>query len=271
MTLALDWRPAFGAVRFLVTGVLDDKVMTVKRVAPGGTLQTIRGYPDGTWHTTAGQGFDFETPLGVWVSYAYVDRDKKVVDPINDHPVSIFTETPGRTNGEAWLRDIQEPVLSQPVSVLSTGDEALVARQSILDVAGRRTPYVVWDSRSARQGQLTLVVQNKPTAGVWEDSTRRAKLEALFYSGRPLLFSMCSNLGFANAYIAVDAVTFTRWGDGPAWTVTLDYVEVDNPTGLVVNIPITVTYTTAQQLPPAAKYSDWATVDYFTIATRTEL
>lgn len=270
MTLELDWRPAIGAVRFTVTGVLDDKVSTVKRVTPGGTLETIRGFPDGTWHTTAGQGFDYECPLGVTVGYVYVNRDATVLTP-ELVPVTIYTETPGRANGEAWLRDIQQPALSQPVSVLSTGDESFVARQSVFDVAGRSRPYVVWDSRTGRQGTVTLVIKNDVTPGVWEDSTKRAKVEALLYSGRPLLLSICASKGFRNCYMAVDLAVFSRVGQGPLWTLALDYMEVENPTGLQIIIPVYVTYQIAQGIPPGALYSDWAAVDYFTINTRTEL
>lgn len=269
-TLDLAWISDQGAVRFNVAGVPDDGVTTVKRVTPGGALQAIRGYPDGTWHGTTGLGYDYEAPMSVLVRYAIVGRDQTnltAADPV----AAIFTQTPGRTNGEAWLRDVLQPVLSRPVSVLSTGDETYVARQTVLTVTGRAAPYVVWDSRSARQGQITLAVANKVVPGIWDDATDRLKLEALFRSGRPLLFSICANKGYANGYLAIDAVTFTRRGTLAAWVVTLDYVEVDNPTGLGVQVIPEVTYAQAQQLPPSATYADWAPLDYFTVATRTSI
>jgi hypothetical protein len=275
-TLDLAWVPDQGAVRFTVGAVLDDGVTTVKRVTPGGTLVAIRGYPDGTWHHLTGLGYDYEAPMSVLVQYAICDRDAKNITATMV-TAWIFTQTPGRTNGEAWLRDVLQPVLSRPVSVVSTGDETFVARQTVLDVAGKRTPYVVWDSRSARQGQITLIVRNTPVRGVYDDSTPRRKLEALFTSGRPLLLSICAQLDYRNGYLAVDAVTFTRVGTGPKWLVTLDYVEVDNPTGLGVQVVPEVTYATAQQLPPGALYSDWAGdgtgvgITYFDVATRTTL
>lgn len=275
MTLTLDWVASQGAVRFTVLDIADDGVTTVKRVNPGGTLAAVRGYPDGTWHGTSGLGYDYEEPLGVYVTYALVNRDAtnlKSTDPV----AVIFTETPGRMNGEAWLRDVMQPILSRPISVVSTGDEVYEARQSVLDIAGKRTPYVVWDSRSARQGTITLVVWNTiKYPARYDDATDRLKLEALFSTGRPLLLSVCSKIGFTNAYLAIAAVTFSRVGTGPKWLVQLDYVEVDNPTGLQVTIVPEVTYAIAQQLPPSATYQSWAGtgvgdgLTYYQVATRT--
>jgi hypothetical protein len=267
-TIELAWISSQGAVRFTVYNVLNDGLTTVKRVNPGGTLSAIRGYPDGTWHSTTGLGYDYEAPMSVAVRYAIVNRDATVL-AATDPTAEIFTQTPGRTNGEAWLRDVQKPALSRPVSVVSTGDETYVARQTVLDVAGKSTPYVVWDSRQARQGVITLVVENATTPGIYDDSTDRRKLEALFASGRPLLLSICAGKGFQNAYLAVDAVTFTRVGHRARWLVDLGYFEVDNPTGLQVDVVPEVTYASAAQLPPSAKYSDWATATYYVIVTRT--
>lgn len=221
--------------------------------------------------------FDGDTVADAGYTYAWSGTAKASASvrrtPVYTWPTTavIFTQTPGRTNGEAWLRDVLQPILSRPVSVVSTGDEAYTARQSILNVAGKSTPYVVWDSRSARQGTITLAVANKVVPGVWDDATDRLKLEALFTSGRPLLLSLCAGKGYANGYLAIDTVTFSRIGMRSAWLVTLDYVEVDNPTGLGVQVIPEVTYASAQQLPPSAKYSDWVPVDYFTIATRTSI
>lgn len=275
-TLQLDWVPSQGAVRFTVFDVPDDDKTTVKRVNPGGTLTAIRGYPDGTWHSLTGLGYDYEAPMSVYVRYAICDRDAKNLTATMVTAV-IFTETPGRTNGEAWLRDVLQPVLSRPVSVVSTGEEVYAARQTVLDVAGKRTPYVVWDSRQARQGTITLVTENTVVPTVYNDSTERDKLEALFATGRPLLLSMCANKGFRNAYLAIDSVSFTRVGKGPTWLIDMAYFQVDNPTGLGVNIVPEVTYAMAQQLPPAAIYQDWAGTGigdglrYFDVATRTAL
>jgi hypothetical protein len=275
-TLTLGWVDSQGAVRFTVLNVPNDGLTTVKRVNPGGTLTAIRGYPDGAWHGTSGLGYDYEAPMSVWVRYAICDRDAKNLTATMVTAV-IFTETPGRTNGEAWLRDVLQPVLSQPVSVVSTGDEVYVARQTVLEVAGKRTPYVVWDSRQSRQGTVVLAVRNTVVSGVWNDSTKRAKLEALFSTGRPLLLSMCANKGFRNAYLAIDSVTFTRRGTDVSWLVSLDYFEVDNPTGLGVQIVPEVTYAIAQQLPPSATYQSWAGTGigdgilYYDVATRLSL
>jgi len=202
------------------------------------------------------------------VRYAQVDKAATTL-PGGAPVASVFTQTPGRANGEAWLRDILQPILSQPVSVVSTGDERRVARQAVYDIAGKPNPVVVWDSRTSRQGTVTLAVQNDPVTGVWDNDTPRDRMDRLLSSGRPLLLSMCANLGFQPCYMAVADATYTRAGRGATWALQLDYVEVDNPAGLGVYPVPEVTYAFAQQIPPDALYQDWSTQTYYTIATRT--
>ena len=95
-------------------------------------------------------------------------------------------------------------------------------------------------------------------------------MDLLLSSGRPLLLSMCANLGFHPCYMAVADATYTRAGKGATWALQLDYVEVDNPTALGVYPVAEITYAYAQQIPPDAVYSDWTPVTYLDIATRTE-
>jgi hypothetical protein len=266
MTLVVAWVPTSGSVRFTVTGIAAGQ--TVKRVAPGDALQGIRGYGDESWISGgSGFGYDYEMPLGVTVRYAVVPIAATTL-PGGTATAGIFTETPGRQNGEAWLRDIMQPILSQPVSVLSTGDERRVARQAVYDIAGKPNPVVVWDSRTSRQGTVTLAVQNLPVSGVWENDTPRDKMDLLLSSGRPLLLSLCANLGFKPCYMAVADATYTRVGDGAVWALQLDYVEVDNPAALGVYPVAEITYAFAQTIPPDAIYQDWTPVTYLDIATR---
>jgi hypothetical protein len=266
VTLDLAWVPSTGAVRFTVTGNLPT-TQTVKRVAPGNALQVIRGYGDSTWWLNPNTfGYDYEMPLGVTVRYAVVDITATSL-PVGAEVNSILTMTPGRDN-EAWLRDILQPVLSQRISVLSTGEETRVARQAVYDIVGKPTPVVVWDSRSSRQGTITLGVENTPTPGVWNNDTYRDRIDRLLTSGRPLLLSICDQHGFKPCYMAVANAGYTRMGKRAAWVLTLDYVEVDNPTITSVYPAPEVTYGVAQQIPPDAHYSDWAPVTYYDIATR---
>jgi hypothetical protein len=267
VSLTVQWQPNTGSVRFQVAGAVAGQ--TVKRVTPGDTLQGIRGYGDDTWVSGGvGFGYDYEMELGVTVRYALVDKAATSL-PAGATVASVFTQTPGRANGEAWLRDILMPVLSQPVSVISTGDERRVARQAVYDIAGKANPVVVWDSRTSRQGTITLGVQNTPQTGVWSTDTDRDKMDLLLSSGRPLLLSMCANLGFHPCYMAVADATYTRAGTGATWALQLDYVEVDNPSALGVYPVADITYAYAQQIPPDATYNDWTPVTYLDIATRT--
>ena len=136
------------------------------------------------------------------------------------------------------------------MSVVSTGDERRVARQAVYDIAGKPNPVVVWDSRTSRQGTVTLAVQNTPQTGVWSTDTHRARMDLLLSSGRPLLLSMCANLGFEPCYMAVADATYTRVGTGATWALQLDYVEVDNPSALGVYPVAEITYAYAQRFRP---------------------
>lgn len=220
---------------------------------------------------TSGAYFDGDTADTTTYNYAWteaVNASTSTRTPLI-MVASVFTQTPGRENGEAWLRDILQPILSQPVSVLSTGDERRVSRQATYDIAGKPNPVVVWDSRTSRQGTITLAVQDHPVTGVWSTDTARDRMDALLSTGRPLLLSMCANLGFHPCYMAVADATYTRIGKGATWALQLDYVEVDNPVALGVYPVPDVTYAYAQQIPPNALYDDWTSVTYYDIATRT--
>jgi hypothetical protein len=267
VSLALDWVSSRGAVRFTLTNPAAGE--TVKRVRPGGSLASIRGYSSAAWWagTTEAIGYDYEMPLGVVVTYAVVAASVSQL-PATAVTDTIFTMTPGATNGEAWLRDVLQPNLSIPVGFVSSGDELRPARQTVLEIAGRRNPYVVWDVRLSRTGTVTLAVANNPIPGVWTSPTNRQKLEVLFDSGRPLLLSVCHRLGFLSCYMAVADVRFPRVGSGPLWAVEVDYTEIDVPLSEDIKIAPEVDYTLAQSIPAGALYSDWATVTYYEIATR---
>jgi hypothetical protein len=268
--LALAWVAARGAVRFTLTNPTAKQ--TVMRVAPGGVLQQIRGYPTDTWWagTTQAFGYDYEQPLGVTVTYAVVPYTARTL-PAGAVTAAIFTRTPGATNGEAWLRDPLQPILSVPTYFVSAGDEARTARQSVLEIAGRSNAYVVWDTRAGRSGTLQLAVANDPTPGVWSAPTNRDQLEALFMSGRPLLLSVCDQVGFRPCYMACGNVSFARIAKLPRWVVSIDYDEVDNPLSDDIVIAPEVTYEVAQGIPPNATYADWTSVTYYEIATRRTL
>ena len=204
--LSLGWVPTRGAVRFTLTNPTAKQ--TVMRVVPGGVLQQIRGYPTDTWWagTTSAIGYDYEMPLGVTVTYAVVPYTARTL-PAGAVTATIFTMTPGSPNGEAWLRDVLQPILSVPTSFVSSGDETRAARQNVLEIAGRANAYVVWDTRAARSGTVQLAVKNEPTPGVWTVPTNRDKLETLFLSGRPLLLSVCDQVGFKPCYMAIGDVS----------------------------------------------------------------
>jgi hypothetical protein len=248
MALTLAWLDQWGAVRFVADSIPAGS--TVFIIAPGDHLQMIRGYEDDTWHSAggAGLGYSFEMPLGVPVRYGIAPVTAQTWPGTG---VEATIVTPG---GEAWLRDLYLPDMSQQVVVLSTGEESRPARQSVLRISGRERPVVLWDVREGRQGIITLRVTNMPSAR-W-DTTYRDKIDALLNTGRPLLLSMCHSKGFPPCYMAVQDASYTRVELRAQWKLELNYVEIDNPVDVPVMIPPEITY--EQRMIGDPSYADWA-------------
>lgn len=237
MTLSLDWWEDYGAVRFTATAVPAGS--TIYIIAPGDRLQTIRGYEDDSWHSAGGPGlgYSFEMPMGVVVRYGIAPVGS-ISWPGSGEQAAIFTP-----QNQAWLRDLYDPTLSQKVTVMSTGDENRPARQSVLRIAGRPKPVVLWDVREARQGTIILVIENDPDANpvLWR-ITEKDKIDTLLDTGRPLLLSLCQSKDFPPCYMAVTESTYVRLGKEAAWMLSLTYVEIDNPVDVAVMIPPEFTY-----------------------------
>lgn len=259
--ITLEWVDYLGAVMFTVGGM--SPTQTVRIIGPGDVLYPIRGYETAEWHAggAAGFGYAFEMPLGVWVRFG-VAEVTDTVWPYDNAEASV--ETP---EGRAWLRDLHDPLLSLEVVVSDTGDELQPARQTVHKISGRPRPIVRWDVREARQGTVTLRVEHEDV-DYWTE-TFRDRLGRLLATGRPLLLTMCHSKGFPPLYAAFTDVSTRRLGTRARWAVALTYIEVDNPTTVQVLIPTRVSYGQAQQIPPGAKYADWATVNYLDVATRT--
>src|SRR6185312_13213669 len=110
----------------------------------------------------------------------------------------------------------------------------------------------------SRSGTLTLLVNNGP-GQQWGD-TSKDHMDALLYSGRPLLFSMCMSKGFPPLYLAASDATYTKIASGgkPTWLLKINYQEVDNPSDVGLTIAPEVTWDLARSMPvPSASFQDW--------------
>jgi len=251
-TLVLSWRDDTGSVRFEAEGMLP--LETVFMVGPSNRLEALRGYEEASWHegSAVGYGYHYEMPLGMTVTYAVADQD---ADYIEDASSTAQVVTP---DNEAWLRDLAIPTLSQKVNVVSTDDEIRQGRQTVVTIAGRSNPISLYDIRLSRSGTITLLVNNA-LYEQWGD-THKDHLDALLYSGRPLLFSMCMSKGFPPLYMAASDATYTKIASGgkPTWLCKINYQEVDNPSDVGLTITPEVTWDLARSLPvPSATFQQW--------------
>lgn len=252
-SLSLTWLDDQGAVRFEAHDMKPTD--TVRMVGPNGRLILLRGYEDGTWHegTTDGYGYHYEMPLGMVVTYCIADVEADYYDPATMANASI--ETP---NNEAWLRDLVLPQLSQKVTVVSTDDEIRQGRQTLITIAGRSNPLSLYDIRLSRSGTITLLVVNDQGQG-WGE-TSKEHMDALLYSGRPLLFSMCMSKGFQPLYMSANDVTYTKISSSTktGWLAKINYQEVDNPTDVGLSYSAEVTWDMSRSMPvPNATYQQW--------------
>ena len=250
--LVLTWRDDDGSVRFEVEGMLPTD--TVRMVGPSNRLEALRGYEDEQWHegSTVGYGYHYEMPLGMDVWYCVADVNE-------DYLLASMTKAMITTpDNEAWLRDLANPSMSQQVNVVSTDDEVRQGRQTIVTIAGRSNPISLYDIRLSRSGTLTLLVNNA-LGQQWGD-TSKDHLDALLYSGRPLLFSMCMSKGFPPLYMAASDATYTKIASGgkPTWLCKINYQEVDNPSDVGLTVAPEVTWDIARSMPvPSATFQDW--------------
>ena len=227
MSLTVAWQEDYGYVRFDVRDAPDG--YTVKRVALGSTnLIPIPGYEDSTWLSGgAGYGEDYRPPLGATITWVICP-----VDATADN--AAYERASTATPAEAWLRDVAQPQMSQPVTCVNTDDEELPAYQHVYDVSGRRLPLVVHDVRQGRRGSVLLHVVS---------IADRNALESLLATGNPLLLALCVDVGWAPCMMAVGAATFARDGDTAKWYLRFDYIEVDDPLRMAGQRVVAVTWT----------------------------
>lgn len=213
MSLDTAWVDDYGYVHFEVRAA--PAGYTVKRVQGGGSLLPIPGFEDSVWLDGSGAGYgeDYRPPLGATVTWVLCP-----VAATADNPAYVRDTT--LTPSQAWLRDVGKPQTSRRVNVAETPDESLPAYQHVYDISGRRLPMVVHDIRQGRHGSVVLYLASP---------AERLDIEALLYTGNPLLLTMCEETGFAPCMMAIGDAAFNRDKTKGAWFARLDYVEVDDP------------------------------------------
>ena len=179
----------------------------------------------------AWQGYDYEAPIGVTVTYS-------VVVTFNDNTTDTSPEssTVTWTTDVSWLKDLQRPERSMVVTVTVSPELTYPVTQGVYAVLGRRTPVVVSDVRGSARGSITLATFTL------DEHTNMLDVLA---SGFPVLFQWPPEFG-RQLYVSVGQVGDTRpfrRGDKPARLVALELVEVDAPT-----IPITLALFTYQSV-----------------------
>jgi len=220
----VTWNQDYGYVSFDARDVPTGYTIKRKDVVVTSALVDVIGYANGAWAADgggAGLGEDYRVPIGESVTY--------VIAPITSYvdDASYTRATVDVPGNQAWIRDVANPVLSQQVIVVSTGDEERDAYQNVYQVSGRMLPLVVHDIRLARRGTVTLFVPDRLT---------RRRLDYLLDTGDPLLLNVCSDLLWTPCYMAIGTATYARFGNADRWTLALDYVEVDDPRVLFGNL-----------------------------------
>lgn len=186
--------------------------------------------------------YDFSPALGEVNDYYILPTANAAPADALDH---ITLAVPG---ARAYLRRLNNPLIFSPVRVLSTGTEGEAVRAMIFDISGRRAPLVVFNSREARRGTITLLTNSRDERNV---------IEYIVSDGSPLLFNMCASQSFRFLQAAVGDVRWTREGlKAHQFRCELDYVEIEDGEWIGAD---------ADYVPPATRamiYDDIDTLTY---------
>jgi hypothetical protein len=157
---------------------------------------------------------DWAPPLGDIARYRLLPSSAAAPGQAID---SLDVSIPG---GQAYLRRLNDPLICGKVRVTSTGTEGEEVRATVFDISGRRAPLVVFNSRAARRGTITLLTNTRD---------ERNLIEYIVADGSPLLINICSSKAFQPCEMAVGDVRWSRVGTkATQFTCELDYVEVEN-------------------------------------------
>lgn len=241
MAISVTAQPANVPPRVQITiSGLSDSTTTITRLDPDGRVRAVRAAEPATLVAGAWQGFDYEMPLGVPVTYTSTP-------PLN----AVETSTAATvTVTDGWLVHPGVPDLSvrlPQANVTQLEERTRAARSAVLQPLGRATPIVVNETRSGVQSGLTLLTETLDAA---------ADVLAAVSSGAPMLLNFPPTWGWGVTweYISIGDVTegFVAKGLSAARLFTLPYTVVDRPVG-----SLTAQWTWAGVV---AQYATWADV-----------
>ncbi len=132
-----------------------------------------------------------------------------------------------------WMKSVARPFLNRTITVVDFGNVSTPARGGVLEVAGRRLPVAITETRGSRRYDLVLRAA---------DQDERRALELFLSFGDVILLQVpegCLVPGSMYAFVA--DVTWTRVGAHDSGTsyATLPLTEVDSPDDGIIGYTVT--------------------------------
>lgn len=180
---AFTFGPLVTQVRVQRRAVASGRYVDVR----GGTVPVLGGYMTRPVD-------DYEYPAGVDMAYA--------IQGLNDQGAVVQAATVYRSGGDdrAWLKFIANPVLNQPITLLTDFDGVeREARTGLFEVQGRRDPIAVTDVHSSRR--MTIRVKTETPA-------ETAALDQALSLGIPCFVQVPAGIPVPTVYASIGSY---RW------------------------------------------------------------
>lgn len=221
--LTLDDTPGAGTT---------DAFEVQRSIDAGASWETIRTTDGGRITATSGIGRAYDTEVGNGVTVLYRARALHIDSEFDTYSAwSASTTATAWQSRSWWLKSPSYPDLNIPVEVGGVSALEQDAGQGVFQPLGRRRPIVVSETRSGFRGTVRFV---------FDDAPARAEFDELLDLAEPLLLQAPPTDSWDDRFVMLGNLNRGRgfdksWVD---WNVdTLPWVEVDAPTGDVVEWP----------------------------------
>lgn len=220
----------FGNIKIVATngGSPTWQFVTIERTADGGVTWTaVRNADRAAVTGSTITVYDYESGNAEQVQY----RVQSIVsDPAGDiaSEWSTPTATTAWTSPGTWLKCPTQPLLNRYIYIESIPSVIRRIPRGVLDVAGRRDPIVVSDTRKLIEGTVTLLT----LTDVQADGIR-----ALLDTSETLLLQTPAEDGFGSRYIACgdeDEQRTSRLSTETSRRFVVPFLEVTAPVGEVI-------------------------------------
>lgn len=221
----------------LLTIVADGAGATIMRQEGGGVEKEVRGSAITLSGGTAYLN-DYEFPFDTQITYKATVADGTVAV---SNPVMVDADN------KDWIRCLDAPTRSIPVSVVEFPEKQHKGRVELYDVVGRRLPIAITDVLSGASGGMTLFLDGS-------DATLMADAMA---QGFPMMLHTPPSHGEDRFYFVVQQATWrrvSRLAKQSGRYLDLDVVEVD-ATRQILGISQTEQYSWGSL---ALAYTAWA-------------